>query len=263
MRQHSFTIAAPIPSSASFSVTSHPRAVAPIGAATPRRCSAASSTLRWLPPLGRDDEACAEEIGERDPPATCEAMIARHDHHLPDLCDELGLEIRRRRVERRDAHVGETAADGFERGALVAGEHVGANRPSPTTYTMAPAFEALARLTVRFAGRVWLVSKCGPAVEARTRAWLDHHRFFELTGIAPGNLRFCRARPDKAPICKKLGIGFFVDDRWDVLLAMHGVVPHRFLFAATTAPSRDVEAVAGWPAAEAAILAALGSVNPE
>jgi hypothetical protein len=125
------------------------------------------------------------------------------------------------------------------------------------------AFEALARLTVQFAGRVWLVSKCGPAVEARTRAWLDHHRFFELTGIAPGNLRFCRARPDKAPICKKLGIGFFVDDRWDVLFAMGGVVPHRFLFGAGTPPSPDVVAVPGWPAAEEAILGALGSVNPE
>src|SRR5262245_26364064 len=47
------------------------------------------------------------------------------------------------------------------------------------------AFEALARLNMFFEGRVWLVSKCGPRIQARTRAWLGEHRFFERTGIAP------------------------------------------------------------------------------
>src|SRR5689334_2640439 len=72
---------------------------------------------------------------------------------------------------------------------------------------MAGAFESLARLCERFDGLVWLVSKCGPRIEACSRAWLGHHRFFETTGIARANLRFCRNRKDKAPICRELGIG--------------------------------------------------------
>src|SRR5690242_17898580 len=52
------------------------------------------------------------------------------------------------------------------------------------------AFEALARLRVHFSGRVWLVSKCGKRVEARTRTWLAHHRFFDVTGIDANHLIF-------------------------------------------------------------------------
>src|ERR1700761_8788128 len=59
---------------------------------------------------------------------------------------------------------------------------------------IAGAFDALAHLRVRFAGRVWLVSKCGKRVEGRTRTWLAHHHFFEITGLDPGNLLFCRTR---------------------------------------------------------------------
>lgn len=119
------------------------------------------------------------------------------------------------------------------------------------------AFEALARLRERFADRVWLVSKCGPRIEARSRAWLAHHRFFEATGIAPENLRFCRNRKDKAPICRELGIGFFVDDRADVLLPMAGIVPQRFLFGASSSSEPGVVAVPTWAAAEEAITARL------
>src|SRR4051812_40113489 len=64
---------------------------------------------------------------------------------------------------------------------------------------MAGSFESLTRLCQRFSGRVWLVSKCGPKVQARTRQWLDRHRFFQTTGIPYGQLRFCRDRKEKAP----------------------------------------------------------------
>lgn len=118
-------------------------------------------------------------------------------------------------------------------------------------------FDALSRLRARFEGRVWLVSKCGPRIEMRSRAWLDHHGFFETTGIPRENLRFCRNRKDKTPICRDLGIGFFVDDRADVLVPMAGIVAHRFLFGASTSSDPAVHAVPTWAAAEAAILAAL------
>src|SRR3954463_15053042 len=78
------------------------------------------------------------------------------------------------------------------------------------------ALEALARLRAHLDGRVWLVSKCGPRVEARPRACLDHLRFFEGPGIDRAHLVFCRSRPEKAPICARLSINAFVDDREDI-----------------------------------------------
>ncbi len=121
------------------------------------------------------------------------------------------------------------------------------------------ALESLTRLRERFEGRVWLVSKCGPRVQARTRRWLDRHRFFQTTGIPYGQLRFCLERRDKAAICHDLGISLFVDDRLDVLDAMRDLVEHRFLFGAQAAPE-GINPVPTWPAAEEAILAALGDV---
>lgn len=114
-------------------------------------------------------------------------------------------------------------------------------------------FEALTRLTALFEGRVWIVSKCGPRIQQRSRDWLAEHRFFETTGIPRHQIRFCRKRHEKAPICLELGIGLFVDDRLDVLVPMAGIVEHRFLFGASSSPDRGVVAVPTWAAAEAAI----------
>ena len=94
-------------------------------------------------------------------------------------------------------------------------------------------------------GRVWLVSKCGPRVEEKTRRWLEHHRFFELTGVAEDHLRFCRERPQKREHALDLGLTHFVDDRRDVLHHLGGAVPHLFLFTGD------------WPATEASIVASL------
>jgi len=112
------------------------------------------------------------------------------------------------------------------------------------------AFEVLTRLRESFHGRVWLVSKCGARVQARTRSWLEHQRFFGRTGIDPQHLVFCRARADKAPICAELGITCFVDDRADVLDAMQGAVGLRLLFGASVTTLHGVVPVVGWPAAE-------------
>ncbi len=119
-------------------------------------------------------------------------------------------------------------------------------------------FETVPRLVELFERRVWLVSKCGPRIQRHTEAWLDHHRFFERTGIPAGNLRFCRRRSDKAPHCRRLGITHFVDDRLDVHEALREVVPHRYLFG--DQPRLDqvpewVEHTPDWPSVEAAIVA--------
>lgn len=91
-------------------------------------------------------------------------------------------------------------------------------------------FEVLAALTHDvFGGRVHIVSKAGPKVAANTRAWLEHHDFFGRTGISAGSVHFVRERRDKAPVCARLGVTHFVDDRLDVLACLD-TVEHRYLF---------------------------------
>lgn len=90
--------------------------------------------------------------------------------------------------------------------------------------------DVVPELVQLFGGQVWLVSKCGPVIQEKSRLWLRHHRFFERTGIPPENLRFCRERPQKADHCRQLKITHFIDDRPDVLRCMEGIVQHRYLF---------------------------------
>lgn len=104
------------------------------------------------------------------------------------------------------------------------------------------AFEAVARLVSVFQGDVWLVSKCGPKIEARTRRWLEARKFFERTNMARDHLRFCRERRDKAQIAVDLDLDRFVDDRPDVLRPMRGLVPTLVLFGANTAETGMIAA---------------------
>lgn len=95
------------------------------------------------------------------------------------------------------------------------------------------AVEVLAELRAkRFHDRIWLVSKCYPNTQERTRHWLEHQRFFERTGIPNDHLRFCLKWFEKAPICRELGITHFVDDRLDILGSLE-TVPRRYLFRPT------------------------------
>lgn len=119
------------------------------------------------------------------------------------------------------------------------------SRPLETPAT-AGVFDQLAVLTAGpFAGRVHVVSKAGPKVAANTRDWLAHHRFFERTGIAATNLHFVRERRDKAPVCRRLSITHFVDDRLDVL-AYLDTVEHRYLFTGGTSGHAPGAEVPGW-----------------
>jgi hypothetical protein len=134
----------------------------------------------------------------------------------------------------------------------------GTNDEALRAPAMDGALEAIRRLTLRVGGhRVFLVSKCGPKVERRSLLWLEHHDFYGATGVPRENVRFCRDRAHKAPIARKLGVSLFVDDRIDVLVAMEGVVPHRFLFGAATSPRPGIVAAPNWAVVEAAITRAL------
>ena len=103
------------------------------------------------------------------------------------------------------------------------------------------AFAAVASLAELFEYRVHVVSKAGPKISALTLEWLRLRGFYERTGLSPGNVRFVRKRPEKAPICEELGITHFIDDRPDVLECLT-TVDHLYLFVgglgANPAPTR-------------------------
>ena len=115
----------------------------------------------------------------------------------------------------------------------------------------------------RFGGRAWVISKCGPRVQERTLAWLDHHDFYARTGIARGNVRFCRKRADKAGHCAELKITHMIDDRIDVHRALLDTVPRRYLFGRQKGPAPDwVHHTLTWTDVETAITADLAPTSP-
>jgi hypothetical protein len=134
------------------------------------------------------------------------------------------------------------------------------------TPPMDGAFEAVRQLVEVFERRVWLISKCFPRVQDRTKRWLDHHGFYDKTGVRRDRLIFCLERPQKAGHCERLGIGYFIDDRLDVLEAMRGRVPNLFLFGEQRRPVADTSwlvPVPTWTLALAAVKERLGSVETE
>ncbi|MBA9006917.1 hypothetical protein [Thermomonospora cellulosilytica] len=120
------------------------------------------------------------------------------------------------------------------------------------------AFEVLGRLSELFERRVWVISKCGPVTERKTRLWLDRHEFWERTGTPAGNIRFCRKRAEKAVHCAELGITHMIDDRLDVHRALRDVVGHRYLFGPQPEPPPAwVTHTPTWADVEAAVTADL------
>jgi hypothetical protein len=113
------------------------------------------------------------------------------------------------------------------------GEDVAAALATPPAAEM---FDVVPGLVRRFGGRVWLVSKAGERIEALTRLWLAHHRFFDRTGIDPANIRFCRRRDEKRDHAEALALTHFIDDRIDVLARLRGAVSCLALFGVQAAP---------------------------
>ncbi len=117
-----------------------------------------------------------------------------------------------------------------------------------------PAPNAIAvvrSLVERAEGRVWIVSKCGPSVQRKSLAWLDHIDFYERTGVRRDHVHFCLKRHEKLGPAKRFGMTHFIDDRVDVLRHLRGAVPNLLLFGEdhTTPPTwarpvRDWRAVA-------------------
>ncbi len=122
------------------------------------------------------------------------------------------------------------------------------------------AVETIARLVRRFDGQVWLVSKCGPWVQARTERWLVGHDFFDRTGVPAEHVRFCRRRAEKRAHCVALGLTHFVDDRPEVHAAIHDVVEHQYFFGPQSEPLPDYgEATPAWSDVERLVTRSLAT----
>ena len=63
------------------------------------------------------------------------------------------------------------------------------------------AMEGVARLVDAFDGLVWFVSKAGPGNQQKTWLWLEHHNFYQNTGLLPSHVRFCLKRQEKVVHC--------------------------------------------------------------
>lgn len=98
------------------------------------------------------------------------------------------------------------------------------------TPEMAGCIPAIARLAVLFDWRVWLVSTCGPTVQAKTLRWLEAHDFYRRTGVERTAARFCRARADKRQHCADLALTHFVDDHPEVHAHIRGTVDYQYFF---------------------------------
>lgn len=81
------------------------------------------------------------------------------------------------------------------------------------------AFEVIQKL-VEESDVTFIVSKVSEKQEERSRKWLIDVGFCEKTGISLGKVHYCRTRPEKGPICQRLGITHFIDDRAEVMYHM-------------------------------------------
>jgi hypothetical protein len=131
------------------------------------------------------------------------------------------------------------------------------------TPEMPDAVDVIARLVIRFHGQVWLVSKCGPRIQRRTGRWLEHHRFYQRTGLARDHVRFCLTRPDKRVHCEQLALTHFIDDHPEVHAAIRGTVAHQYFFGPQRQPVPGYgEHAPTWPDVERLIAATLGCPPP-
>lgn len=109
---------------------------------------------------------------------------------------------------------------------------------NPRKQPFLDAFRVIRRLTrERFGSQnVHVVSRVTPEQEIRARAFIEGREFQMEAGIPIQQAHFCAERHEKAPICVRLGITHFIDDRPGVLIHMPSTIT-KILFNPT---ERDV-----------------------
>ncbi len=101
------------------------------------------------------------------------------------------------------------------------------NTRDETRSAFPDALRVIKRLVEHYT--VFIVSRVNQEQMVRAKAWLQRMKFHDETGLPAENVFFCAERHEKAPICQRLGITAFVDDRPEVLSHMQGIVPLRIL----------------------------------
>ena len=159
----------------------------------------------------------------------------------------LGIDIGRVIIDGPSHPGGDTAFFSGDEAAMLA------------TPEMAGCVPAIAQLSQLFGGRVWLVSKCGPRIQARTLRWLDARDFWDRAGVPRDQARFCRERREKRAHCLELGLTHFVDDHPEVHSAIRGAVELQYFFGPqrTPVPAYGIH-VRTWAEAVATIMASAG-----
>lgn len=113
---------------------------------------------------------------------------------------------------------------------LVRGEDTGLAGFHKAEAAQAGVFEAFREIISICGGRVWIISKARPRMQARTQAWLDTVDFFSRTGLEADHVRFCLERQEKEAICRELEISHFIDDHVHVMQILRHTVPHLYFF---------------------------------
>jgi hypothetical protein len=67
---------------------------------------------------------------------------------------------------------------------------------------------------------VYVVSRVNDDQSLKAYGWFRTFQFFENTGLTPNKVYFCYERHEKGPICQRLGVTHFVDDRPEVMMHM-------------------------------------------
>lgn len=67
---------------------------------------------------------------------------------------------------------------------------------------------------------IYIVSRVNDEQSLRAYQWFQKFKFFEETGLTPNKVFFCYERYEKGPICNKLRVTHFIDDRPEVMFYM-------------------------------------------
>ncbi len=79
-------------------------------------------------------------------------------------------------------------------------------------------FETIQALIKKYGEEnIFIISKCGHAVQKKSTQWLEDKNFFSLTKFKRENINFCLERYEKAGIAESLNLNIFIDDRFSVL----------------------------------------------
>jgi len=111
---------------------------------------------------------------------------------------------------------------------------------NPKKQVFPDAFRVIRRLALEVfkPENVHIVSRVTPEQEVRARKFIQSQEFQAKTGIPIEQAHFCAERHEKAPICLRLGVTVFVDDRPGVLVCMPPRI-ERVLFNPTEEDLRD------------------------